>query len=103
MIITYNVKHRILNLIEFIYIKIIKIDIFKCHLLKIFNLFIEKINFFKILKKIKEFVYKLKLSKIIEIHLIILIIYLKITLFVFILVKKKVICNKTNYSRKKIE
>ena len=57
---TYNVKHRVSNLTKSVYIKIIKIDTSEYYLFKTFNLFIKKIIFFKILKKIKSLVYKLK-------------------------------------------
>ena len=55
----------------------IRIDTSEYYLFETFNLFIKKINSFKILKKIKSLVYKLKLSTFIKIHSIILIIHLK--------------------------
>ena len=62
MIMKYNVKYKILNFVEKIYLQLIKIEEIKYHISKSFSLFIKKIDFYKILKKINFLIYKLKFS-----------------------------------------
>ena len=74
----YNIKYKILNFIEKIYLKLIKIKEIKYHISKSFSLFIKKVDSYKILKKINFLIYKLKLSlSILRIYSIIFIIHLE--------------------------
>ena len=57
MIIQYDVKHKSLNLLKLIYLKMRKIDSSDYHLLKSFSLLIKKINSFKILVKVNNLTY----------------------------------------------
>ena len=78
MMIKYNIKYEISNFVDKIYLKLIKIEEIKYHISKSFLLFIKKINFYKISKKINFLIYKLKFSlSISRIYLIIFIIYLE--------------------------
>ena len=80
MIIKYNNKYKISNLIKKIYLKLIKIKEIEYHISKSFSLFIKKVDLYKILKKINSLIYKLKLSSSIsKIHSIIFMIHLKQT------------------------
>ena len=74
----YNIKYKISNFIKKIYLKLIKIEKIKYYISKNFSLFIKKIDFYKILKKINFLIYKLKLllSKS-KIYLIVFIIHLE--------------------------
>ena len=75
MIIKYNIKYRISNFEKNIYLKLIKIKWKLLYFLKKKSLFIKKIGLYKILKKINNFIYKLKLLlNISRIYLIIFII-----------------------------
>ena len=59
------------------YIKLIKIKKSKYYIFQISFLFVKKIELFRILRKISDLTYKLKLLNIIKIHDIIFIVYLK--------------------------
>ena len=78
MIIKYDNKYKISNLVEKMYLKLTKIKKTRYYISKFFSLFIKKIDLYKILKKINFLIYKLKLSlSILRVYLIIFIIYLK--------------------------
>ena len=78
MMMKYNVKYKISNLVDKIYLKLVKIKEIKYHISKSFLLFIKKINPYKILKKINFLIYKLKFSlNILKIHSIIFMIHLE--------------------------
>ena len=80
MIIKYNIKYKISNFIEKIYLKLIKIEDIKYYISKNFSLFIKKINFYKFLKKVNFLAYKLKLSlNILKVYLIIFVIHFEQT------------------------
>ena len=80
MIIKYNNKYKISNLVEKIYLKLTKIKKIEYYILKSFSLFIKKIDLYKILKKINFLIYKLKLSlSISKIYSIIFVIHLEQT------------------------
>ena len=82
MMIKYDFKYKVLNLINNIYLKFVKIGDINYYISKTFSLFTKKIKLYKILKKINSLTYKLKLSlNIIKIYLIISVIYLKQTKF----------------------
>ena len=48
----YDIKYKISNFVDKIYLKLIKIEKIKYYISKNFSLFIKKINSYKILKKI---------------------------------------------------
>jgi len=74
----YNSNYCFLDFKDCIYIKIIKIREVDYYLLiKSTSLSTKKIELFKIIRKINNLVYKLKLSKYIKIYNIIFVIYLK--------------------------
>ncbi len=76
--ILYNTKYCKLDFYNNIYIKIVKIKEIKYYLFaRNFSLSTKKINLFKIICKIRDLVYKLKLLLHIKIHNIILIKYLE--------------------------
>jgi len=78
IIIFYNAKHRKLDLYDNIYIKIIKIKKIKYYLFaRSSNLSTKKIESFKIIRKIKNLTYKLKLLSHIKIYNIIFVKYLE--------------------------
>ena len=81
MIFIYDVKHRIFNLFEEVYLKIMRTENVNYHFFNSLNLSIKKIKFFRIKRKVNDLTYKLKLSKHMRIHNVILIIYLKQTHF----------------------
>ena len=58
----YDVKYEISKFIKKIYLKLIKIENIIYYILKSFSLFIKKIDFHKILKKVNLLTYKLKLA-----------------------------------------
>ena len=76
--ILYNTKHRELDLYDSVYIKIIKIKKIKYYLsTRNSNLNAKKIELFKIICKIKDLIYKLKLLSHIKIHNVIFIKHLE--------------------------
>ena len=78
MIIRYDNKHKILNLVEKMYLKLTKIEKIRYYISKSFSLFIKKIDFYKILKKINSLIYKLKLSlNMLKVYSIIFMIHLE--------------------------
>ena len=58
----YDIKYEISKFIKKIYLKLIKIENIIYYILKSFSLFIKKIDFHKILKKVNFLTYKLKLA-----------------------------------------
>ena len=81
MTLIYDVKHRIFNLFEDVYLKMMRTENVDYHLFNNLNLSIKKIESFRIKRKINNLIYELKLSKHIRVHNVILIIYLKQTHF----------------------
>ena len=77
----YNVKHRIFNLFEKVYLKMMRTENVNYHLFNNLNFSIKKIESFCIKRKVNDLTYKLKLSKHIRIYNVISIIYLKQTHF----------------------
>ena len=78
IILIFDAKYRSFYLENSIYLKLIKIDDVEYYLLKISFLFIKKIDFFKIKKKISDLIYQLNFSKSIkQMHDVISIIHLK--------------------------
>ena len=78
MTIKYDVKYRISNLIENVYLKFVKTNNINYYIFKIFSLFMKRVRLYKILEKINSLTYKLKLfSNMIKIYSIIFVIYLK--------------------------
>ena len=75
----YDAKHRSSNLTGKIYIKIAKQNHFNYHISKFSSLTIKKLNSFRIIRKIENLAYKLKLSINMKIHSVISVIYLKQT------------------------
>jgi len=77
-LIFYDAKHCKLDFNNSVYIKIIKIKKIEYYLFaKISNFDAKKIKLFKIIRKIKDLTYKLKMLSHIKIHNIILIKHLK--------------------------
>ena len=77
MIIVYDTRHRIFNLFEKIYLKVIYTKSIDYHLLNSSSLLIKKTKSFHIKQKVSELIYVLKFSKYIYIHTRILVIQLK--------------------------
>ena len=77
MIFIYNVKHRIFNLFEKVYLKMMRTENVDYHFFNNLNLLIKKIKFFRIKRKVNNLTYELKLSKHMRIHNVISIIHLK--------------------------
>ena len=75
----YNVKYRIFNLFEKIYLKMMRTKNVDYHLFNSLNLSIKKIEFFRIKWKVNDLTYELKLSKHMHIYNVISIIHLKQT------------------------
>ena len=75
----YDVKHRSSNLTDKIYIKIAKQNHFDYHISEFSSLTIKKLNSFRIIRKIENLAYELKLSINMKIHSIISVIHLKQT------------------------
>ena len=79
MTIFFDKKHKIFEFIDSTYIKLVKIETSKYHMLHVFLFSTKKIDFFRILKKMSELTYKLKLSNFMKIHDTIFVIHLKST------------------------
>ena len=78
MILIFDAKHKSPHLESSIYLKLVKVDNVEYYLLKTLFLFIKKIDFFKIKKKINDLIYQLNFSKSIRrMHDVISIIYLE--------------------------
>ena len=75
----FDKKHKNFEFIDSTYIKLIKIETSKYHMSHIFSFSTKKIHFFRILKKMNELTYKLKLSNFIKIYDTIFVIHLKST------------------------
>ena len=79
MSILYDVKHRSSNLTDKIYIKIAKQNYFDYHISEFSSLTVKKLNSFRIIRKIENLAYELKLSINMKIHSVIFVIHLKQT------------------------
>ena len=75
----YNVKYRVFNLFEKVYLKMMRTENVDYHLFNSLNFSIKKIESFRIKRKVNDLTYKLKLSKHMRIHNMISIIHLKQT------------------------
>ena len=77
MTVFFDKKHKVFEFIDSTYIKLIKVETSKYHMLQVFSFSTKKIDFFRILKKMNELTYKLKLSNFMKIHDTIFVIHLK--------------------------
>ena len=75
----YNIKHRVFNLFEKVYLKIMRTENVNYHFFNNLNLSIKKIKSFHIKRKVNDLTYELKFSKHMRIHNVISIIHLKQT------------------------
>ena len=107
----FDEKHKSLDLTKSIYLKLIKLKHFEYHVLQTLFLFFKKINSFRIIQKMSNLIYKLKLLKIMRIHNVISIVHLKQAISNFynrvisfssllIMKKKEFLHNKKNNSKK---
>ena len=75
MILIFDNKHKSSKFINFVYLKLTKIDRLDYHISNFLFIFVKKIKLFRIIKRINTFVYKLELFKNFRIHNIISIIH----------------------------
>ena len=73
----FDNKHQLFNLIDSIYIKLIKSKRLNYYISNASFFSFKKIDFFKIIKKMSDLIYKLKLSISMRIHNVIFVIHLK--------------------------
>ena len=71
----FDNKHKLSKFINFVYLKLTKIDRFNYYVSNFLFIFVKKIELFRIIKRINVFAYKLELFKNFRIYNIISIIY----------------------------
>ena len=107
----FDNKYRFSNFFDFVYLKLAKIERFKYYISYSSFIFVKKVDFFRIFKRVENFAYKLELFKNFKIHNVVFVIYLKqvfsnffvknISLLFFLLVKSKELYIMKKILRKK--
>ena len=81
IILFFDDKHRVFNLIDFVYLKLTKIDRSKYHVFDFSFIFVKKIELFRILKRVSDLIYRFELFKFFRIYDVVFVIYLEQTTF----------------------
>ena len=81
IILFFDDKHRVFNLIDFVYLKLTKIDRSKYYVFDFLFIFVKKIELFRILKHVNELVYRFELFKFFRIHDVVFVIHFEQTTF----------------------
>ena len=77
MILFFDDKHRIFNLIDFVYLKLTKINRSKYHVFDFSFIFVKKVELFRILKRVNDLIYRFELFKFFRIHDVVFVVHFK--------------------------
>ena len=99
MTLFFDDKHCVFNFIDFVYLKLTKIDCSKYHVFDFSFIFVKKIELFRILKRVSDLIYRFEIFKFFRIHDVVFVIYLEqatfdsffknISSFSFLIIEKK--------------
>ena len=75
IILFFDDKYRVFNLIDFVYLKLTKIDRSKYHVFDFSFIFVKKIELFRILKRVNDLIYRFELFNFFRIHDVVFVIH----------------------------